>query len=1075
MNTLLNIQNALQYLDPNCDHETWIKIGTALKSEGDKYLKDWDRWSSSGSSYKTGVCDRHWKHLQANKVSIGTLFHLAKQNGFELDKDGNYDASKIEAERQSRQIKREADAKAKLDLLPSLQERDRKIKGYPNKLSQTQNGDLVKRGAIQTEIGFCLANNWLIALKGGYGVVAIDPITGYSVGCQKALDDRSERKYTWGLFSGQTQLRETGKNPLPVWQHPNFDSSKPHSIHTCEKYLGSLVFALKLWRKDTQAIVIGAAGGVFDIEALERVLTAYPHAIEHICYPDGDITTNKGVRSRFLNCINNLVSLNCDPAIAWWGQTTKAAGDIDEIASTETFTQIQHLSPEEFEKLLPQTSSNQVAEKPKTPLHWLLSKFAKKKKQPRKVDRLPEAVAITYNKGDRQKFWIDALKGNKNILDSSFTGSGKSHAVGLLRPEMLGVKTIIYVTTDPRNVTTKTLKDWTVLTARHNGLTDKQGKTRRAVEGDSNFGFGNCSRTDAIAQLRNKGITDTKIVCETCPVLNMCRSSGFKAQRAKDHESNRFISHPLSLPNPDDFDYADTKLIWEEPTDSFKVHREVKVSAKDIDNLIVKLALDGRFINFMPMLQTLKTALGDRSRFGLDYHTIKNLIGDIPLITDELKELLKPDLSILDTVEIHDSEFEKVRGQKKRELSKVNTMLKKMTRLNGFELETKIENELLKQWFIEFLDILNGSLNGDVAIGRGQITVTIADDRLREIAVLSAGNLFLDATIHQSDLEAKLGAPVTVVKQSGVMPMARVIQVPDLGRMGKQRGNEQSSRKDAIVKHLKAKYPDNVVKVVDFKDYEADGAWWRDSRGSNDFIDADILIAIGAPCQNLGALRAEYSTIHGLHPDKDDQDFGAWVDRKIHADIRQCFGRKAGDHRCKDGDVIYFLSDFDLGDIPHDAMLARDITSDAMSKDELIKKAICDRVTDLKTSGIDLLAMSERKIGEWLELTRQQFRSAKFWVMSLLRDLYSATTQDLNEITDDKEQVAFWTGATEKMINDDVPLVEISKGVITFFNDWIPKHLQSSVAQCLKPDTRIKLISILTVLSADGDLELIAA
>jgi hypothetical protein len=45
----------------------------------------------------------------------------------------------------------------------------------------------------------------------------------------------------------------------------------------------------------------------------------------------------------------------------------------------------------------------------------------------------------------------------------------------------------------------------------------------------------------------------------------------------------------------------------------------------------------------------------------------------------------------------------------------------------------------------------------------------------------------------------------------------------------------------------------------------------------------------------------------------------------------------------KMADEIYFISDFDLDDIPHTKVKAGDITPDAMSQTEQTEKWICDR------------------------------------------------------------------------------------------------------------------------------------
>ena len=57
---------------------------------------------------------------------------------------------------------------------------------------------------------------------------------------------------------------------------------------------------------------------------------------------------------------------------------------------------------------------------------------------------------------------------------------------------------------------------------------------------------------------------------------------------------------------------------------------------------------------------------------------------------------------------------------------------------------------------------------------------------------------------------------------------------------------------------------------MDYKKFEADGAWWRDSRGVNDFLEVQTLILIGAPCRNLNDLAAEFAVVTGSYPSVED-------------------------------------------------------------------------------------------------------------------------------------------------------------------------------------------------------------
>jgi len=78
-----NIDRALDAIDPDCEYPEWLQVGMALHSMGDEYLNLWDSWSAGSSSkYQSGICEKKWRGFRLGSVSIGSLFHVAKQHGF---------------------------------------------------------------------------------------------------------------------------------------------------------------------------------------------------------------------------------------------------------------------------------------------------------------------------------------------------------------------------------------------------------------------------------------------------------------------------------------------------------------------------------------------------------------------------------------------------------------------------------------------------------------------------------------------------------------------------------------------------------------------------------------------------------------------------------------------------------------------------------------------------------------------------------------------------------------------------------------------------------------------------------
>ena len=1008
-----------------------------------------------------------WKYLGETNGSYFAGKYVRKRPESESDR----------LERRDRNLKlRMAQQKAKRDglaKLPDAVQRDRLYQNYLQKLDlgSLDKADLESRGLSEVETRYLGAKS----TSSGY-ILPIKNPEDKILGFQIRLRDNASGRYRWHKPFGISAQQQNGELPLAFHGDLQVDCQRVVLVEGTgvKPYLAS---------KLRGCVAIGASGGqfiasketlqsYFDAIGAKPELTRLEYAIDA-----GDIA-NPSVMRRHEKNLDFLTDLGYAIDVLWWGQVAKTDDDIDELSDDAA---IQLLTVEQFFQIA------NYQPKPKfSPLQWLKDKFFPKKTakgftNKSQVRRSPQPTLpkFVYEAGARLETWRDSLLNHKHILDTSATGTGKSYDAGRLRTELLdGVDRIIYISNDSRNVTTETLQDWEILPARHNGLTNKSGKLRRAKSGESVHTQANCSRTGAISALRDKAIADTKIICETCPLLNACRASsgdgfGFRHQRAIAFNSKILRSHPMSLPSPDEFDYSKTLLVWEEVSESLTTMRQISVGREDVDRAIALLSrshLDHKQ-QIIEVLNKLHGLLGNTSYHGLDSHGIKSSIPEV-IDTTLLADLLKPDLSILDTVDgIADSEFENAKGKDKRELARVNSLLKHATTLNSYEIEKKIDREVLKQWLVEFLDILSGAISkGDLHIQYERLTVSLEDERLRDIAHKSAANLYLDATIDVTDLAMRLNATVHTIKQSGELVMPSIFQVNNLGRLGMQRSDGQTAKVEAIIKHLTNLDP--TTRVIDFKKFakNQDGFWFRDSRGSNDFKSAKIFVIVGTPCANIAMLRADYVAMTGLHPKDKDPAFAAFVDRHILATIMQCFGRKTGD-RFQEGDVIYFLSDFDLGEIPHTLIKSGDITADAMSNLEILQLKVAQVINVVADGGFDLLNASERQLCQYFGIKRGVLRYHFDWINPLLNNLYNQLIQcpkkNLVEISDpmDLEIVAFWVGVTELFLAEKIPTKETLAGIFELFAEHIPRYLHDYILASLSADARHQLFSTLAVLA----------
>ncbi|HEY9901451.1 MAG TPA: DUF3987 domain-containing protein, partial [Candidatus Sericytochromatia bacterium] len=64
------------------DYDDWVAVGMALHSVSDSLLADWDNWSQQSQKYSPGCCEKKWKSFKRQGLAIGTLAHMAKQDGW---------------------------------------------------------------------------------------------------------------------------------------------------------------------------------------------------------------------------------------------------------------------------------------------------------------------------------------------------------------------------------------------------------------------------------------------------------------------------------------------------------------------------------------------------------------------------------------------------------------------------------------------------------------------------------------------------------------------------------------------------------------------------------------------------------------------------------------------------------------------------------------------------------------------------------------------------------------------------------------------------------------------------------
>jgi hypothetical protein len=945
------------HIDFDPQHPEWHYLGVSSNGVWGKFVprkdRDFDRteWEAKKLERERGRLEREREHAK-NALSIPdrdkALRKLSKTLGLSR------------RHRQALLDRGLSESAIKQGLFFSIYPKDDVPPGIPPNLPGVINGKIAAGGV-------------------GIACLAFDS-EGRAVGYQIRLENVTDSKYRWakGLTSSHLPNGE-----LPITVIPNGTGSD--RVWLSEGILKPFVAAHKHGIN-----TLGAAGGHFSGSA-SQIREAIAHFPIVILSPDAGDIDNPQVMLRWEKEIKFLESLGKSLSIAWWGQKTKNDDDIDELASLD---QVGFITPSQF---LEMGKSDPLPfwEKVKR----LVARDRKKNRKPLPSPLPTKREAKIYDRSNRLNEWASG----KYILDTSPTGSGKSHDAGTLNPDKLGVNDIFYITNDPRNVSTPTLKEWTISEGRHAGLyRNELGEIRTRKRKDSLDRFqekdlrANCARPFTHAALANQNIShgiESSTICQGCQFLELCRSGkgdyDYLQKRAIALKSKRLIAHPASLPLPksldpeNGFNYGNTALIFEESELSFNTTKKVTVSEKDITASIATLAErdSDLFLSLKPLLSAIKKLLSEKqsNRYGIDGKTLREkLLGLIPsnLDLNRLKEALTPNLSFLDPI-----------SEMGESIADMPIAVRRAFSEKDNSLAEKAENEALKQWIPELINALQGK--GYLSLNHGILSVSFRDERLQAIINEAAKIIFLSATESIENLEARTGLTIDLITTGGGIPEnIDFLQVTDLRRNGINRGEGQKRRTKAILDHYRQIDPNNTA-AIRFKSHCADDddqtslKHFINSQGTNAIAGVPRLIVDGLPCPNLESLRHDYVITTGSDPD--GEDFDRYVHHQILRIIKQEIGRLRANLYPDRIFEFVLLTDYDFsGLIPANQLKqikAHEITPNAESVKERTKRLIGEAVSQLQETGQKI---TERAVASLAGLARNTVHRAREFLDEIL-------------------------------------------------------------------------------------------
>ena len=229
---------------------------------------------------------------------------------------------------------------------------------------------------------------------------------------------------------------------------------------------------------------------------------------------------------------------------------------------------------------------------------------------------------------------------------------------------------------------------------------------------------------------------------------------------------------------------------------------------------------------------------------------------------------------------------------------------------------------LQENYILDFLSPILKAINEyrkvNLSLSENSLTITKPFYRHQNIIQSAKVNIFLDATANVQDLKSqlRLGKDTPILTFSSLEKDYSNLNIKcmqDFGHASSQRrsGSQytENERITALIKEIANKHPNKKIGLIDWKVHAYNhqlppnivkvGHWGNDSRGSNQFLDCDIIIPIGDYTENLGALNAHWQCTTGqiISPTRFSGSYGKYLKRRRIADLEQVIGRLRAQNR----------------------------------------------------------------------------------------------------------------------------------------------------------------------------------
>ncbi len=565
-------------------------------------------------------------------------------------------------------------------------------------------------------------------------------------------------------------------------------------------------------------------------------------------------------------------------------------------------------------------------------------------------------------KGERLQLLKEAKrKGHHDVLDSSATGTGKSHDVGLATPEAFDVDRLFCFSPNHRNPTTETVEaNYEDMPVRNNGLVvDESRRTAlnnphvRWPQGDEKPSTeGNCFRAGLFHTLAAKGYqheagltSGENPVCGTCHLKGACTGkdaavpgSGFRRDRRDALLNNRIRASLDSAPDQKNLDDAADKkhgddlvgdrsaAFLDEAMKQIKPTISVEAELSDFDQMFGEV--ESKLPKVHEALKQVRLAIrpflaGEDAPTKETYHgwndaTIRNLLPQLgaEAIADIIEQLksIQPNFEEILT-EPDGFTKDGVAAQDRKGVSNgTSKFIRSHLRQESYRASADKLKSLPSNWLIPFLEVLSGTQRGALRINNGKLAVITANTRHAQVLAAMEFVVYLDATANREYLGLSLGIEAEnilhVEQEPEQVGNLSIVQITDFGLLNHDRSKSVKERLGALKPALRLLHPD--ISFIEHKLHaeEGDGWWFNHNRGSNEYMERSAIASFGTPYENVGQLQDLWLTLTGdRNVAKDAPGFSRFVTWQAESEVAQAVGRLRANIRAEEQLTYYSCGD----------------------------------------------------------------------------------------------------------------------------------------------------------------------